>query len=83
MKKRIAISEPERLERFMTSFDQHHSEDFKALVLHLLASSDINVVAAQTSLPTSTLYEWQADWHKKKKLAYKTVEGKEQGQSPA
>ncbi len=66
----------------MTSFHQHHSEDFKALVLHLIASSDINLVAAQTSLPTSTLYEWQDDWNKKKNLAYKTCVGKAEGQNP-
>lgn len=83
MKKRITISEPERLERFMTSFHQSHSEDFKALVLHLIASSDVKLVSAQTSLPISTLYEWQDDWNKKKSLAYKTGVVKAEGQNPA
>lgn len=69
MKKRIEISEPERLERFMHSFDNHHSEDFKALVLHLVNQSDVETIANQLNLATSTLYDWQADWNKKKRLA--------------
>ncbi|MBC3789412.1 helix-turn-helix domain-containing protein [Spirosoma utsteinense] len=56
----------------MNSFQENHSEDFKALALHLVATSDIQTVAAQTGLPVSTLYDWQDDWNKKKNPAYKT-----------
>ena len=66
MKKRVVISEPERLERFMHSFNENHSEDFKALVLHLILNSDIITVSTQTGLAQSTLYDWQSDWNKKK-----------------
>lgn len=66
MKKRVIISEPERLECFMHSFNENHSDDFKALVLHLISNSDITVVSQQTGLAESTLYDWQSDWNKKK-----------------
>ena len=66
MKKRVIISEPERLERFMNSFQENHSEDFKALALHLISNSDIITVSKQTGLAESTLYDWQSDWNKKK-----------------
>jgi len=73
MKKQVSISEPERLLRFMTSFDKNHSDDFKALVLHLISQSDIETVSLQTSVPVSTLYDWQSDWDKKKSRAYKII----------
>lgn len=66
MEKRVMISEPERLERFMNSFNENHSEDFKALALHLISNSDITTVSKQTGLAESTLYDWQSDWNKKK-----------------
>jgi len=66
MKKRVIISEPERLERFMHSFNENHSDDFKALVLHLISNLDITAVFQQTGLAESTLYDWQSDWNKKK-----------------
>jgi transposase-like protein len=66
MKKKIAISEPERLAKFMHSFDQNHSDDFKALVLHLIHQSNVEIVSAQTGISQSTLYDWQSDWNKKK-----------------
>ena len=66
MKKRVIISEPERLERFMNSFHENHSEDFKALVLHLISNSDFVTVSHQTGIAESTLYDWQSDWNKKK-----------------
>lgn len=66
MQKRVTISEPERLLRFMNSFSENHSEDFKALVLHLISKADIESVSVQTGIPVSTLYDWQADWNKKK-----------------
>jgi transposase-like protein len=66
MKKRVIISEPERLERFMNSFQENHSEDFKALALHLISNSDIITVSKQTGVAESTLYDWQSDWNKKK-----------------
>ncbi len=66
MKKRVIISEPERLSRFMHSFKENHSDDFKALVLHLISHSDITTVSKQTGLAESTLYDWQSDWNKKK-----------------
>ena len=66
MKRRVIISEPERLERFMHSFNENHSEDFKALTLHLISISDISTVSNQTGIAKSTLYDWQSDWNKKK-----------------
>ncbi len=66
MKKKIAISEPERLAKFMHSFDQNHSDDFKALVLHLIHQSNVETVSAQIGIAQSTLYDWQSDWNKKK-----------------
>ena len=66
MEKRVVVSEPERLERFMHSFNENHSEDFKALVIHLISNSDITAVSKQTGLAESTLYDWQSDWNKKK-----------------
>lgn len=83
MKKRVTISEPARLERFMNSFQENHSEDFKALALHLIATSDIQTVAVQTGLPISTLYDWQDNWNKKKNPDYKTEGGRAGGQNPA
>lgn len=69
MKKKIAINEPERLARFMHSFGQSHSDDFKALVLYLIHQSDVETVASQIGIAASTLYDWQSDWNKKKSLA--------------
>lgn len=66
MKKRVSISEPERLLRFMNSFHENHSDDFKALVLHLISQSDLETVSLQTGIAVSTLYDWQSDWNKKK-----------------
>ena len=71
MKKKVTISEPDRLLRFMNSFHENHSDDFKALVLHLISKSDIESVSLQTSVPISTLYDWQSDWNKKKSQACK------------
>jgi len=83
MKKRVVISEPERLERFMHSFNENHSEDFKALVIHLISNSDITTVSKQTGLAESTLYDWQSDWNKKKSQAYKTTGAREADPSHA
>lgn len=69
--KQVSISEPERLLRFMNSFHENHSNDFKALVLHLISKSDIESVSLQTSVPVSTLYDWQSDWNKKRNAARK------------
>lgn len=69
MKKQVSISEPDRLLRFMNSFREAHSDDFKALVLHLISQSDIESVSLQTGVPSSTLYDWQSDWNKKKSPA--------------
>ena len=66
MKNRVIISEPERLERFMNSFHENHSEDFKALMLHLISNSDLTTVSKQTGIAESTLYDWQTDWNKKR-----------------
>jgi transposase-like protein len=68
MKKKISISEPERLAKFMHTFDQNHSDDFKALVLHLIHQSDLETVSSQIGIAQSTLYDWQSDWNKKKSL---------------
>ena len=83
MKKRVVISEPERLERFMHSFNENHSEDFKALVIHLISNSDITTVSKQTGLAESALYDWQSDWNKKKSQAYKTTGAREADPSHA
>jgi len=61
MKKQVLISEPERLLRFMNSFHQNYSDDFKALVLHLISQSDIETVSLETNVAVSTLYDWQSD----------------------
>lgn len=82
MDNRIKISEPARLRRFMESFHENHSEDFKALVLHLISISDINTVSLQTGVPPSTLYDWQSDWNKKKMLGYRTIVAKAVEQNP-
>jgi hypothetical protein len=71
MKKQVSISEPERLLRFMNSFHENHSDDFKALALHLISKSDIESVSLQTNVPISTLYDWQSDWNKKRNAARK------------
>lgn len=76
MKKKVSIREPDLLLRFLNSFHENHSDDFKALVLHLISKSDIESVSWQTSVPISTLYEWRSDWagspgDKKKSQAYK------------
>jgi hypothetical protein len=67
MKKQVSINEPERLLRFMNSFHESHSEDFKALVLHLISQSDIESVSLLTNVPVSALYDWQSNWNKKKR----------------
>jgi hypothetical protein len=66
IEKRVIISEFERLERFMNSFNENHSEDFKALALHLISNSDITTVSKQTGLAESIFYDLQSDWNKKK-----------------
>jgi transposase-like protein len=71
MKKQVSISESERFLRFMNSFHENHSDDFKALVLHLISQSDIETVSLQTNVPVSTLYDWQSDWNKKRNPARK------------
>jgi transposase-like protein len=76
MNKSIKISEPDRLFLFMESFHENHSEDFKALALHLVSKSDIETVSKQIGVPISTLYDWQSDWNKKKNWDYTTTEDK-------
>ena len=71
MKKQVSISEPERLLRFMKTFHENHSDDFKALVLHLISQSDIESVSLQTIIPISMLYDWQSDWNNKRNAARK------------
>ena len=67
--KRKEISEPERLSRFVKSFDSH-SQDFKGLTLKLVGSGQsIEAVSTLTGVSPSTLYEWLAHWKEKKKLA--------------
>ena len=89
VKKRVVISEPERLERFMHSFNENHSEErgtpprFRALVIHLISNSDITTVSKQTGLAESALYDWQSDWNKKKSQAYKTTGAREADPSHA
>jgi len=50
MKKKVEISEPERLANFMHSFGQNHGEDFKALVLHLIQQSNIGQCAQSNAI---------------------------------
>ena len=82
MNKRVKISEPERLLRFVESFHENHGDDFKALALHLVASSDVESVSKQISVPVSALYDWQNDWNKKKNWDFKTIGDKVEEQNP-
>lgn len=67
--KRKEINEPERLSRFVQSFDSH-SQDFKGLCLKLIESGQsIAQVSTLTAVSPSTLYEWMKEWNEKKKLA--------------
>lgn len=67
--KKVQIDEPDRLDRFMKSFSQNHSEDFKAVALKLVvANQPIEQIASLLGIGTSTLYEWIAEWNKKKRM---------------
>ncbi|MFT2011000.1 helix-turn-helix domain-containing protein [Pontibacter sp. 13R65] len=67
--KRKEISDPDRLSRFVKSFDSH-SQDFKGLSLRLIESGQtIEQMSALTGVSPSTLYEWIGQWNEKKKLA--------------
>lgn len=66
MPKRIRVDEPERLGRFLAN-TRKNSEEFKALVLKLVAQfDDVAQVSQLTTVPESTIYDWLADWNKKK-----------------
>ena len=67
--RRKEISEPERLSRFVKSFESH-SQDFKGLSLKLIESGQsMEQVSAVTGVSPSTLYAWIQEWNEKKKLA--------------
>jgi transposase len=76
--KRTRIDEPDRLDRFMKSFSQGHSQDFKAVALKLVATGQsIEHVAVLLGVGSTTLYEWIGEWNKKKSLVSETDKGKE------
>ncbi|WP_373513259.1 helix-turn-helix domain-containing protein [Persicitalea sp.] len=50
-----------------------YSADLKALVLRMVhqQQGDVETVATQTGLPTSTLYGWLAEWNLAQRTAKK------------
>ena len=62
------VDEPARLQTFMNNRSQY-SDDFKALVLKLIhQGQSVEETAQLTGVSQPTLYEWLANWNKKKKL---------------
>lgn len=69
MKTRIEVTEPERLSRFVSSFGSNHGQDFKGLIIKMIASGQpLEQVASLSGVSVSTLYEWIKEWNEKKKL---------------
>lgn len=67
--KRIEVTELERLSRFVNSFGSNHGQDFKGLLIKMIASGQsMEEVAAFSGVSSSTLYEWVKEWNEKKKL---------------
>lgn len=63
---RNKITEPERLDDFIQSFNSYNS-DSKAIVLRLVNQlGNVSQVALLTGLPERTIYDWIGDWNKKK-----------------
>lgn len=66
MRKKVA--EPERLDKYLVNYGDN-SDDFKALVLKLLAEfQDVEKIHQLTNVPISTIYLWLSEWNKKKKV---------------
>lgn len=62
---RKKVTEPERLDKYLVNYGDNN-DDFKALVLKLLAEfEDVEKVHQLTAVPTSTIYLWLAEWKKK------------------
>lgn len=65
----VQIDEPSRLQAFINNRPAY-SEDFKALSFRLIhQGQSIEQVATLTGVSQPTLYEWLANWNKKKSLA--------------
>lgn len=65
---RKKVTEPERLDNYLVNYGDNN-DDFKALVLKLLAScDDVEKVRQLTGVPSATIYSWLAEWNKKKKI---------------
>ena len=63
------VDEPTRLQAFINN-RPHYGEDFKALTLKMIQQGQsVEQVATFTGVSQPTLYEWLANWNKKKKLA--------------
>jgi hypothetical protein len=66
MRKKVA--EPERLDKYLVNYGDNN-DDFKALVLKLLAEfQDVEKIHQLTNVPISTIYLWLEEWNKKKKV---------------
>lgn len=62
------VDEPARLQIFINN-RSHYSDDFKALTLKLIhQGQSLEQIAQLTGVSQPTLYEWLANWNKKKKL---------------
>ena len=63
------VDEPARLQAFINNRPAY-SDDFKALSLKLIQQGhSLEEVATLTGVSQPTLYEWLANWNKKKRLA--------------
>lgn len=66
---RKKVTEPERLDNYLINYGDNN-DDFKALVLKLLAScDDVEKVHQLTGVPSATIYSWLAEWNKKRRFA--------------
>jgi transposase len=65
---RKKVTEPERLDKYLVNYGDNN-DDFKALVLKLLAEfQDVEKIHQLTNVPISTIYLWLEEWNKKKKV---------------
>lgn len=63
------VDEPNRLQAFINNRPAY-SDDFKALALKLIQQGQsVEQAATFTGVSQPTLYEWIANWNKKKRLA--------------
>lgn len=70
------IEEPELLSEFLKEY-RVGPESFKVLVLRLVHElQDVSRVSSITGVPAPTLYEWIAEWNKKKRHRFGRVKEK-------